>query len=73
VYACGARALERGACPRVKQSVLADQRPVEVAGDGVDGTREVVREDQCFVIRNLTSAASWSGGRVAYVFGIRFV
>jgi hypothetical protein len=39
-------ARERGARARPQQRVLADQRPVEVAGERLDVAREVVRERQ---------------------------
>jgi hypothetical protein len=37
---------DRGERARTQQRVLADQRAVEVAGEGLDAPGEVVREDQ---------------------------
>ena len=51
------RPLDRGARPHVQRRVLADQCPVEVARYSLDVTWEVRRKLQCFVVRNLTSAA----------------
>jgi hypothetical protein len=38
------RCSERGPRPRAEQGVLADQRPVEVAGEGLDGGRKIRRK-----------------------------
>ena len=45
----GAHALDGRAAARVQHGVLADQRPVEVAGEGVDPPREPGREPQLCV------------------------
>jgi hypothetical protein len=48
----------------VEDHVLADQGPIEVAREGVDLAREVRRESQLPVVRNLTSASTWGFERV---------
>ena len=60
-----ARGGDRPARARVEERVLADQRPIEVAGKRLDLGREVRRKSQVPVVRNLTSASTWSFGRLA--------
>ena len=45
---------------RVQEPVLADERAVEVARERVDGAGEVRRESQLPLVRNETSASTWS-------------
>jgi hypothetical protein len=67
------RSLERAARARVEERVLADQRPVEVAGDGLDGAREVVRELQpCGFVRKATRSSMSLCGSDPYDLGITF-
>ena len=49
----------------VEERVLADQRPVEVAGEGLDLAREVRGESQLPFVRNATSASTSDFGRLA--------
>ncbi len=66
-------ARERAARARAQDRVLADQRPVEVARDGLDVLREVGREVQpCGFVRKSTSAVRSDAGSDLYVFGITF-
>ena len=68
-----ARSTKRGARPRMEQRILADQRSVEVARDGLDGAREVTWELQpCGLLRKSTSAFRSAGGSDAYDFGMTF-
>jgi hypothetical protein len=61
---CGARA-------RPQYGVLADQRAVEVAGDGLDVARKVVREVQPWgFVRKSTRACKSAGGSCPYDFGM---
>ena len=66
----GARGRNRGARSRVEERVLTDQRPVEVAREGLDLAREVRRESQLPVVRNLTSASTWAFERGGTKFGM---
>ncbi len=55
------RRREGRARARAEHEVLADQRPVEVAGEGLDRGREVVRKGQRFSAMKATRSAScWS-------------
>src|SRR5437016_14161504 len=51
------RPLDRGARAHVQRPLLAEPWPVEVARYSLGVTWEVRRKLQCFVVRNLTSAA----------------
>jgi hypothetical protein len=50
---------DRAAGPRVEGAVLADERAVEVAREGVDRAGEVRRESQLPLVRNETRASTW--------------
>ncbi len=54
------RARERGSRPRPQLRVFPDQRPVEVAGEGLDGARERVGQGrrQDFWVRKATRSAT---------------
>jgi len=65
VDAAGPRAGDRPSSARVELRVLADQRAVEVAGEGLDLAREVRGELQLPFVRNATSASIWDFGRLA--------
>jgi hypothetical protein len=68
------RALERPARPGVQGRVLADQRAVEVARDGVDLPRKLGGELQppCGFVRNWTRASMSPFGSDPYDLGIAF-
>ena len=69
---CVGRA-ERAARPLVQDDVLADERPVEVAGDRRYVPRKVRREVQpCGLVRKSTRAFRSPAGRVLYDFGMTF-
>jgi hypothetical protein len=55
-----ARAGERALRARAEESVLADERAVEVAREGVDRAGEVRRESQLPLVRNVTRASTWA-------------
>ena len=60
-----ARSGDRRAGPGPQDRVLADQRAVEVARNGVDLAREVLRKDQpCGFVRKSTRALMSLGGRL---------
>jgi len=66
VHSFGSHTLERSACARAKDDVLADQRPVEVARDRVDVARKVGGEVQPFgFVRKSTSAVMSDAGSFA--------
>jgi len=68
------RPLERAAGAWVQERVLSDQRPVEVARDGLDGAGEVVRELQPWgFVRKATRSSMLLGGSDPYDLGIRFL
>ncbi len=60
----GKSSRNRRTSSRAQQSVLTDQRAVEVACDGVDLAREILREVQpCGFVRKSTRALRSLGGR----------
>jgi len=61
----GSRGRDRAPGARPEQRILADQRAVEVAGEGLDLAREVRGESQLPFVRNATSASIWDFGRLA--------
>jgi hypothetical protein len=65
VEAGRSRGRDRTPGARPEQRVLADQRAVEVAGEGLDLAREVRGESQLPFVRNATSASIWDFGRLA--------
>ena len=74
VNPCRVRGRDRRERPWMQESVFADQRAVEVAGDGLHVTREILRELQpCGLLRKSTRSFSCPAGSVLYVFGITFL
>jgi hypothetical protein len=61
---------DRAPRARAQEPVLADERPVEIAREGVDVGREVGRKPQLRFVRKVTSASSSGFGSTAKLFGI---
>jgi hypothetical protein len=67
-----ARGGDRAPRAGVEETVLADERAVEVARERVDRAGEVRRESQLPVVRNLTRASTWafeSDAKLGITFG----
>ncbi len=65
---------DRGSRLRAEDHVLGDQRPVEVARNGLDLAREVLWEVQpCGFVRKSTRFFRSAGGSDLYDFGITFL
>ena len=63
---------DRASRARVQEAVLADERAVEIAGEGVDRAGEVRRESQLPLVRNETRASTWvfeSDAKLGMTFG----